>query len=293
MKDQKKTVVVEILKDDGSKENVSIYVIRPTNNIIKNADRYRAKTWNQCIMDGILTKKELNKILVERGIWNETKESEHTSLIEEIQKLEKRLFIGDESIGKKVKISEGQKIAIEMRKLRGRLRELIAERISMEENTAEALSDNARFDYFVAECSFYENGNRIFSSIEDYNQKSSDEIAFAAAGALAEILYQVDSKFEETLPENIWLKDFNLVNKDLSLVNKEGKLVDLDGRIINENGEYIDSEGRRTDKWGNLLNQDGTYVLQLEYEDDLKSEDSSKETEIKKKKKVEKSEEVI
>lgn len=269
MKDQKKFVKVQIVKEDNSKETVTIYVTRPTNNTIKNADRYRAKTWNQCIMDGILTKKELNKILIERGIWNDAKESEHNSIIEEIQRLEKKLFIGDETTGKKVKISEGQKIAIEMRKLRSQLRELIAEKIAMEENTAEALSDNAKFDYFVADCSFYENGQKIFSSIDEYNQKSSDEIAFAAASALAEILYQIDSKFEESLPENIWLKDFNLVNEELSLVNKDGQLVDLEGRRINQDGEYIDDQGRRTDKYGNLLNSDGTYVLQLEYENDL------------------------
>jgi hypothetical protein len=281
MKDQKKTVKVEVTKEDDSKQEVTIYVVRPTNNTIKNADRYRAKTWNQCVMDNILTKKELNKIMIDRGIWNETKESEHNSIIEEIQRLEKKLFIGDETTGKKVKISEGQKIAIEMRKLRVKLRELISERISMEENTAEALSDNAKFDYFVADCSFYENGQKIFSSIEDYNQKSSDEIAFAAASALAEILYQIDSNFEDSLPENVWLKDFNLVNKDLSLVNKDGQLVDLEGRRINENGEYIDEQGRRVDKYGNLLNPDGTYVLQVEYENDLS--ETTKEEKKKKK----------
>ena len=281
MKDQKKTVKVEVTKEDGSKQEVTIYVIRPTNNTIKNADRYRAKTWNQCVMDNILTKKELNKIMIDRGIWNENKESEHNSIIEEIQRLEKKLFIGDETTGKKVKISEGQKIAIEMRKLRVKLRELIAEKISMEENTAEALSDNAKFDYFVADCSFYENGQKIFSSIEDYNQKSSDEIAFAAASALAEILYQIDSNFEDYLPENVWLKDFNLVNKDLSLVNKDGQLVDLEGRRINESGEYIDEQGRRVDKYGNLLNPDGTYVLQVEYENDLL--ETTKEEKKKKK----------
>ena len=160
----------------------------------------------------------------------------------------------------------------------------------MEENTAEALSDNAKFDYFVADCTFYENGQKVYSSVEDYNQKSSDEIAFAAAGALAEMMYQLDSKFEDSLPENKWLKKHNLVNQDGALVDRNGETTDLQGRKINKFGHYIDSEGRRVDIDGNLLDEDGNYVEQAIYEDDLR-EDSSKET--KKKKKAEKSEEAI
>lgn len=281
MQNQKKNVSVEVIKEDGSKHTVEIYVVRPNNNTIKNADRYRAKTWNQCITDGVLTKKELGKLMRDRGIWDEDKDDQERGISESIQSLEQKLYLGGGD--KKRKLSEGQAIALEMRKLRAKLRDLIAERLALEENTAEALSDNAKFDYFVADCTFYSNGQKVYKDVEDYNQKSSDEIAFAAAGALAEMLYQVDTKFEENLPENKFLKKFNLVNEELSLVNKDGIRVDSQGRRINEFGHYIDDQGRRVDKDGNLLEEDGTYVLQVEYQDD--AQDSSKET--KKKKKVE------
>jgi hypothetical protein len=288
MQNQKKTVDVEITKDDGAKETVGIFVVRPTNATIKNADRYRARTWNQCITEGVLTKKELGKLMRDRGIWDEDKDQEEKAIIQELQDLERNLFLGGGD--KKRKLSEGQNIAISMRRLRAKLRELIGERISLEENTAEALADNAKFDYFVADCTFYANGQKVYKDVEDYNQKSSDQIAFAAAGALAEMMYQIDTKFEEGLPENKFLKKFNLVNDELSLVNRDGVLVDANGKKINEFGYYVDDQDRRTDKDGNLLNEDGTYVIQLEYEDDLNQvEDSSKETK-KKKKVVEQSE---
>lgn len=288
----KKEVEVKIPQESGEDKIVKIYVTRPNNNTIKNADRYRAKTWNQCITDGVLTKKELAKILKERGIWDQSKEEEETEIVRKLQELEKSIN-GVGVSDKKMKLSDGQKKAIEMRILRNALRELISEKISMEENTAEALSDNAKFDYFVADCTFYENGQKVYSSVEDYNQKSSNEIAFAAAGALAEMMYQLDSKFEDSLPENKWLKKHSLVNQEGRLVDKDGNLVDTDGRRINDLGHYLDDQGRRVDIDGNLLNEDGTYVEQAEYEDDLRSEDSSKETEPKKKKKAEKSEEVV
>lgn len=278
MVNTKKSVTVSRQKEDGSIEEVKIYVVRPNNNTIKNADRYRAKTWNQCIVDGIITKKELSKIMKDRGVWDENKDAEEKEIIKQLQDLEKDLYIGN-SQGKKRKLSDGQKTAIEMRVLRIKLRDLISQRIAMEENTAEALSDNAKFDYFVSDCTFYENGQKVYQSVEDYNQKSSDEVAFAAAGALAEMMYQYDSKFEENLPENKWLKKFNLVNEDLSLVNHDGQLVDVDGRKISDEGFYIDDQGHRVDREGNLLDEEGSYVIQVEYEDDF-----TKKTDSKKKK---------
>jgi hypothetical protein len=282
----KKEVDVKITKEDGSEKTVKIYVVRPNNNTIKNADRYRAKTWNQCITDGVLTKKELGKILKDRGIWSADKEDEQEKVIEKLQKLEKKLYLGKDDT-KKLKLSEAQDTALEMRMLRFQLRELISDKISMEENTAEALADNAKFDYFVADCTYYENGEKVYKSVEDYNQKSSDQIAFSAAGALAEMMYQVDDKFEDNLPENKWLKNHQLVNQDGSLVNDKGDLVDQKGRKINKFGHYLNDDGQRVDIDGNLLDENGNYIEQAVYENDLTT-DSSKET--KKKKKVEQSE---
>jgi len=209
-------------------------------------------------------KKGIRKSLKTRGIWDETKETEQDEIVKSLQDIEKKLYLGDNK--KKATLQEGKDMAIEMRKLRIKLRELISERMAMEENTAEALADNAKFDYFVADCTYYENGLKVYKDVEDYNSKSSDEIAFSAASELASMIYQMDSKFEETLPENKWLKTFNLVNEELSLIDKDGNLVDTKGRKINEKGHYLDEKGNRVDVDGNLLNEDGTYVIQAEYE---------------------------
>ena len=110
---------------------------------------------------------------------------------QEIIALEKKLYKGDGT--RKPKVSEGQQIAIEMRRLRIRLRDLIAEKLALEENTSEALADNAKFDYLVSKCTYYKDGEqRVFESLEDYNNKSSDELAFAAASALGEMMYNLD-----------------------------------------------------------------------------------------------------
>ena len=258
----------EVIMAD-SEEKVTIYVVKPNNDIIAHADMLRAKRWNECIQDGIITKKELTVLMEKRGIWDKEKSTKEDSITKQIQGLEKNLFRGEGGKKKKPKVSEGKEIAIEMKDLRVKLRELIGERLALEENTAESLSDNVRFDYFVAMCTFYKDTNeKVYTSMEDYNNRSSDAVAFAAASMLGDILYNLDPSFEENLPENKWLRDFDLINQDFGLVNTEGDLVDRKGNKINDLGHYVDDNDNRVDVDGIPLNDDGSYVM-VEYENDL------------------------
>ena len=248
---------LEVKFADKDKAPVKIYVEKPNNEVVKGADRYRAKAWNECILDGIVTKKELSTLMKKRGIWSDKKEDEQEAISKEINQLEQKLYL---ECGKRnSKRAEGKEIAIQIRRKRNELRELISEKMGLEENTAEALADNSRFDYIVAHCTFHANGEKVYKDIDDYNSKSADEVAYTAASALAEMMYSIDSDFEKNLPENKWLKNRELVNDDLALVDDKGRRVDLEGRLINDEGYYIDEDGNRIDKEGNPLSEDGFY----------------------------------
>ena len=248
---------LEVKFADKDKAPVKIYVEKPNNEVVKGADRYRAKAWNECILDGIVTKKELSTLMKKRGIWSDKKEDEQEAISKEINQLEQKLYL---ECGKRnSKKAEGKEIAIQIRRKRNELRQLISEKMGLEENTAEALADNSRFDYIVAHCTFHANGEKVYKDIDDYNSKSADEVAYTAASALAEMMYSIDSDFEKNLPENKWLKNRELVNDDLALVDDKGRRVDLEGRLINDEGYYIDEDGNRIDKEGNPLSEDGFY----------------------------------
>ena len=248
---------LEVKFADKDKAPVKIYVEKPNNEVVKGADRYRAKAWNECILDGIVTKKELSTLMKKRGIWSDKKEDEQQAISKEINQLEQKLYL---ECGKRdSKRAEGKEIAIQIRRKRNELRQLISEKMGLEENTAEALADNSRFDYIVAHCTFHANGEKVYKDIDDYNSKSADEVAYTAASALAEMMYSIDSDFEKNLPENKWLKNRELVNDDLALVDDKGRRVDLEGRLINDEGYYIDEDGNRIDKEGNPLSEDGFY----------------------------------
>lgn len=288
---QEKEKIVEIKKNKNGKDEVTKLVVkRPSSSLISQAQRVGAKAWTDCVRDGIMTKKELEKFMKQQGIWDEGKDEEQKRIIQEISDLEKRLYVSG-SAGKKLKASEGKKIAIDMRIKRNELRDLIAEKMSLEQNTAESISDNVRFDYLVANCTYYENGQKVYNDMDDYKERSDDEVAFMAASTLAGMMYSVDKDFEAKLPENKFLKMFNFVNEDLSLVNDRGETVDTDGRRIDKQGYWLNAEGKRVDKDGNVLDENGNYIPDLTYVDDndkeikLNSDDSEGDEKPTKKKK--------
>ena len=271
-----KTVDVELT--DGSK--IKLIVKKPSNAVMSAAQRKGALVWTQCIQEGVMTKKELEKILEDRGIWTKAKAQEQANILKAISELEKKLYL---SRGVTLKTSEGKKIAIQMRRKRIELRDLLAEKVSLEQNTAESLSDNAKFDYIVSQCTFDEHEQPVYNGIDDYSNRSDDPIAFAAASALATMLYSLDKDFEMKLPENKFLAKFDYINDDLHLVNKDGNKVDTEGRLVNDLGQFINEEGKRVDVDGNLLDEDGAYIPTTEFEVDDKPKPKTRRRSTKKK----------
>ena len=77
MSDKRKEVEVKFA--DKEKATIKIYVEKPNNDVVKRADRCKAKAWNECIVDGIITKKELSALMKKRGLWSETKDEERAT----------------------------------------------------------------------------------------------------------------------------------------------------------------------------------------------------------------------
>lgn len=253
------------VKVDGNK--TKIIVKRPAGAVQNRATRYAAKIWSECLSDGIMTKKELKQFMKSRSIWDEDKDQEEKNISKKIAELEKTLAFG-KSGSKRVKAAEGKQIAIEIREKRIELRDLIGERLSLEGNTAESLSDNARFDFLVSACTYYENGEKVYKSLEDYDENSDSDIALAAATTMAQMMYSLDKDFEKSLPENAFLNKHHFTNDDGALVNQEGEMVDLEGRLINEFGHFLNDKGERVDIDGNLLDEEGRYITTVDYVDE-------------------------
>jgi len=225
-----------------------------------NDQREGQKVYNQSFTDAIKSKSvvraKLDDLLEDQGLWNDEKQAKFTSLQKELLDGEKRLAKGGFSL------NEAKDLAIKMKQLRDEIRDLISVRTSLDNHSAEGQADNARFNYLVSVCVVYNDTKQpYFSSLEDYLNRSTDQVAIQGAQNLANMLYGLDNDYESNLPENKFLKKFKFVDNKLRLIDKKGRLIDSEGRLVDENGRFIDDAGNFIDKFGNRVDKDGEYVV--------------------------------
>lgn len=225
-----------------------------------NDQREGQKVYNQAFTDAIKSKSvvraKLDDLLQDQGLWDNEKQAKFTSLQKELLEGEKKLAKGGFGI------NEARDLAIRMKTVRDEIRDLISVRTSLDNHSAEGQADNARFNYLVSVCLVYNDTKQpYFNSMEDYLNRSSEEIAVLAAQNLANMLYGLDNDYESNLPENKFLKKYKFVDEKLRLVDKKGRLIDAEGRLVDDQGRFIDEQGNYVDKFGNKIDKDGEYIV--------------------------------
>ena len=241
---------------DGKDE---IFDIRTIN---ANDQREAQKRYNQAFSDalksGSIVRAKLDDLLKEQGLWDDNKELQFNTIQKELLKYEKQLSKGG------ISLKDARNIAIEMKKLREEMRELISVKTNLDSNTAEGQADNARFNYLVSVCVVYNNTKQqYFESYDDYLNRSTEMVAIYGAQKLANMLYGLDNDYEKKLPENKFLLKYKLVNDQLQYIDNKGRRTDVNGKLVDSTGRYINENGEYVDIEGNLINKDGDYLVEF------------------------------
>lgn len=223
--------------EDGTE--VELAVLKPTPGQMQEATRVYNKTWAQGVKDHLLLREAIDDYMREQGIWGDEQESRLQEILKSINETEKTLSAG------KMKKLDAKALAMKLWDLRSEMRQLIAKKTMIENNSVESQAENARFNYLVSVGTVYnETGEPVFSSLEDYLGKDEDW-SYECASQMSHMLYNLDPDFEQNLPENKFLKRFGYVNDDLALINESGKLVSREGKLIDAEGYFINEEGQR------------------------------------------------
>ena len=218
--------------------DVTVLVKKPNRKDLNDSQIAYNKAWRKSLEEKAILRQKLNDYLVEQGVWNDAKQKQYDDYIKKINERELLLKKGG------IPLKKAKGIALELKRLRLEFRELISERTSYDNNTAEGTADNARFDYLVSVCVLDpSNKQPVFKDLDDYNERGSEDWAVKAASELANFLYNLDPNYEKSLPENSFLSKFKFTNEDGKLVNKDGHLISIeeDGteKLIDEQGYYI------------------------------------------------------
>lgn len=240
-------------------KEVSLFVKAPSLQDQREATKVYNQSFSEALKAKAVVRAKLDDVLMEQGLWDANKQAQFTKMQNDILEGERKLAKGG------ISILEAKKTALNMKKSRDDLRDLIAVKTNLDTHTAEGQADNARFNYLVSACTVYtDTKEQYFKNYEDYLNRSSDPVAVLAAQNLAGMLYGLENDYESKLPENKFLKQYKFVDDKLRLINKDGHLVDEDGRLVDENGRYVNDKGEFVDKDGNPVDNQGDYLLDFQ-----------------------------
>ncbi len=252
----KKKEKFTVTQDNG--EELILAIIRPTQKHKQEAQKQYNLGFAESIKAKAPLRAELDKLMKERGIFDEETTQKREDLLRGIAKLERKLKTGG------ILLSEARELALKLRQSRNELASVAATQTILDSQTAESQAEGRRLDYLVSICIVHnDTGNPYYKDMEDYIDNSEGEVANEGARRLALMLYGLDNDFEKSLPENQFLLDYGFINEELSLVNKDGQLIDAVGRLINQEGRFIDKEGEFIDIAGNPVTAEGEPVVEF------------------------------
>jgi hypothetical protein len=194
----------------------------------------------------------------EQSIWNDEREEQFKKLVIAVSEAEETLKKGG------IKLNDAIKLAKNTRRNRQALQILLSARSVADSNTAEGQAENARFQRLLSLCLVYKNdGKPVYNNLEDLLNEEDEtklKVSAQAFDILGKLIYRLDDQLESKLPENVFLKEWNLIDEKLLYVNDKGELVDElgrrideEGRLVNDKGELIDSDGHKITEEGELI----------------------------------------
>jgi hypothetical protein len=250
--------------------DVTVLVKKPNRKDLNDAQVIYNSAWRKNLENKAILRQKLNDYLIEQGIWSDEKEKRYQKYISDINTNELVLKKGG------IPLKKAKSVALDLKRLRLEFRDLISERTSYDNNTAEGTADNARFDYLVSVCVLDPSTKKpVFASVDDYNERGTEPWAIKAAAELANFIYNLDPNYEDNLEENKFLKKFHFTDDQGRFVNKDGHLIAIDEngteRLVNEKGEYVayDADGKQffVDRQGNPYERDED-IVQADFLDD-------------------------
>jgi hypothetical protein len=220
-----------VSKDNAGKE-VTLIIKKPNHMQMTEAQFYAATIFKKARESGMVLRANLDEWLREQNLWTDKDKQEVEELEKKIEEGVNLLKTKKHPDGQPVKLSEGRQIAVDMSLARFKLQLLYGKKQSYDEFTVEGAVDNARFDFLVSSCVYDEEGNRLFTDVEDYYSRKAEPHIAEAAGKLAAMTFEMDDDWQKKLPENEFLLKYKFVNDELKFVDKDGNPVNMRGEPI-------------------------------------------------------------
>lgn len=231
---------IEIKSKDNEDKEVVVYAVKPTSREFAKAKLESNRAFKEAINSGAPFRKKIFDVMRDQGLWDDEQQVK-------LDKIEKRLMNNIQKLrkAKGMDVLDGYDVAVEIMKDRIEQNRLLSEQRDYDNFSVEAQVDNASMDCLVSLCVKDDEGNRVFTSVDDYLDKSTEPWAAEAAAAVAKLAFGFTDNFLADLPEHKFLQAFGFMDDEFRLKDKNKEsFVDFDGRKVDKDGRYLeDLEG--------------------------------------------------
>lgn len=199
-------------------EEITLKFRRPTQAILSKAELTYRSAFSKAFRADIITSAEVEKMLRERGIWNEDHQNKDGQLRDEILDLEQKLE--DHSLSNE----QGESVCVEIDDKRMELIRLGSIYQQIADNTCETIANEARNQFLCAECIMdNKTGLRVYKDVNDYLVRRDEALATDAFRetviATLEILAgrALPSDLTEDFPENKWKRERGISQEEVEI----------------------------------------------------------------------------
>lgn len=226
---------------------VKLAVIRPTHKHQQLSQEIYTRRWKELVEQGAPLRTELNDILKKRKLWNDDMQAQEEELLKKIEANLKK-------VKGRLKISEAIKAMKDNLRLKAELIVLRFNRNQLDENTAEAMADQHRFNFLVSVCTVTEDNKPFFSSFEEFltQDDEGNPVPTIAGEAFWRLTTDLDTDYRKDWPEYQFLQKYKLVDDKLQFL-KDGKPVDI-------NDNPLESQVKEELQFGEMLDDEGNVI---------------------------------
>ena len=193
---------------DGNK----FYAIRPTQQQTMDAELVYKTKYSEALRYGALTTAEALRIIEERDLWTEDDRTKVADLLVEVHKLGLKLET-------EKSLKEGLLLIAEIEEKRMEVLRVNMKRNAILDNTSESYADEQRLQFYIVECTYKEDGSKLFKTKEALINASDEHATVLATKFLIYLVANDGEDFRKDWPDYKWREKHALVNEHMEPVD--------------------------------------------------------------------------
>lgn len=176
-------------------EDIVLRFKRPSQTILAKADLVRRTAFSRAFRQDIITNAEVEKLLRDRGLWDDNEREKVQVLRDKISQLEVKL---DEDLTPE----QGQLVCAELDKLRLEVMSANSMYQNISDNTCETIALEERNQYLCSECVVDDKTNlRVYKDIEDFKSRMDEQMTSDVFGET--VIATLEMTIGRSLPSNL------------------------------------------------------------------------------------------